>query len=158
MNKISLFTCIIFFISCNDNNNEKAVTEQDSADSTPVVVKPASTLGGCYLMVQQKDTAMLKFDMLDSTISGKLQYKRFEKDRNDGNVNGILRDNLIIADYTFQSEGRTSVRQVVFSIKADSLFEGYGEIRVVGDTARFVDINNLKFLPAPFVKTDCALP
>ena len=37
-------------------------------------------------------------------------------------------------------------------MKGDSLFEGYGEIMVTGDSAKFVDTNQLKFMTDPFVK------
>ena len=107
-------------------------------------------------MIQGKDTATLDLVVAGLKVSGNLQYRRFEKDNNAGTMSGTLRDSLIRAYYTFQSEGMTSVREVVFLISDSSLLEGYGEIGVKDDTAKFLNLSDLKFLPTPFVKTDCA--
>ena len=66
-----------------------------------------------------------------------------------------MSDNMIVANYTFQSEGMMSVREVAFSIRNDSLFEGYGEIVVKNVTARYADTGLLKFMEKPFVKMPC---
>ena len=128
--------------------NDTVVGNDDSAIET-------SALTGCYRMTKDKDTGSLNLSVTGNKVSGKLEYKLFEKDSNKGIISGIVRDSLIIADYTFQSEGINSVREVVFLIKGNSLLEGYGEIRIVGDTSRFVGSGRLKFMPAPFVKVAC---
>jgi hypothetical protein len=156
MKKILVVFTSLFLscVSCNNNDNDEGVQVRDSA-SHAVDVSEAALSSGCYSMIQLKDTAILNLTVFDTNLSGRLQYRRFEKDDNDGVIDGVTRDGLIIANYTFQSEGRSSVRQIVLSIKGDSLFEGYGEIIVTGDTARFVNIDELKFLAVPFVKVDC---
>jgi hypothetical protein len=154
---LAVFTSLsISFVSCNNSETNEATSLSDSATNDKAVSKIALS-SGCYSMIQQKDTAILEVDVVvDTNLSGRLQYRRFEKDDNAGVIDGVIRDGLIIADYTFQSEGRSSVRQIVLQIKGDSLFEGYGEIKVNGDTARFVDVSQLKFMTTPFVKVDCA--
>lgn len=47
------------------------------------------------------------------------------------------------------------MREVAFSNRNDSLFEGYGELLVKNDTAKFVNISRLKFMEKPFVKVAC---
>jgi hypothetical protein len=143
------------FISCNNYESDKAGIVNDTLNNHSPGSNNASGLAGCYKMVQQKDTALLNLNVLDSNVSGKLQYRRFEKDRNDGTISGVVRGSLIIANYTFQSEGISSVRELVFSIRGDSLFEGYGEITVKNDSAKFVNTAQLKFMMAGFVKVDC---
>lgn len=157
MNKVFLIFIIGLLISCNSNPEN---SPENTNDSIAVDNHPASELllgsGGCFLMIQQKDTATLNIKVVDhDVVSGVLQYKRFEKDQNNGSINGLIRENLIIANYTFQSEGMSSVREIVFKIKGDSLFEGYGEIVVKNDTAKFADKSNLKFMETPFVKVNC---
>ncbi len=155
MKKLLIFfaSLSVLFVSCNDNgtNEEGAVTDSLTDDA----VAKTTLSSGCYSMIQQRDTAILRVDVFDTNLSGMLQYRRFEKDDNDGVIDGIIRDGRIFAEYTFQSEGKSSVRQIVFSIKGDSLFEGYGEIAVTGDTARFTDLSQLQFMTTPFVKVDC---
>lgn len=160
----ALFMKMIFLIvtglllviaSCNNNEDTETGSVTDATRTDTNNIKPTSQVGGCYLMIQGKDTASLQMTAVDGNVSGTLQYRRFEKDDNDGTIKGSVRDGLIDANYTFQSEGTTSVRQVVFSIKGDSLYEGYGEIKVTADSAAFINTSQLKFLPVPFVKIDC---
>jgi hypothetical protein len=84
-----------------------------------------------------------------------LYYKRFEKDKNEGVFNGVVKDSLIVANYTFASEGVHSVRETAFLINGDLLFEGYGEIMEQGASTKFVNLNKLNFLKNPFIKTSC---
>jgi len=145
----------LLIVSCTNNEDNKAAPVSDSLTNAAADSQTDLPLSGCYSMIQQKDTATLNLIVQDSNLSGSLQYNRFEKDDNVGVIDGVVRDGLIIANYTFQSEGTSSVREVVFSIKGDSLFEGYGEIIVTADTARFVNSSQLKFMTIPFVKVDC---
>lgn len=157
MNKklvLFLVGCITMVSACNENKapgSENVTNDTMHRSSTEI----ANPLAGCYTMITGKDTALLQLDVMDSTIAGKLQYQRFEKDDNTGELTGIIRGSQIIADYIFNSEGRRSVRDVVFLIKGDSLFEGYGEIKMIGDTARFLNPNDLKYLPGAFTKVAC---
>lgn len=49
------------------------------------------------------------------------------------------------ADYTFSSEGVTSIRQIAFKLDGHSLFEGYGETEATADRVIFRNIDSLKF-------------
>lgn len=157
MKKIILFTFILL-AGCNSYTSEDK-SEEIIKDTSSVSKKDASMpliKSGCYSWVAKKDSAFLKLDISGSKVSGDLKYVLYEKDNNKGTINGILQDSLVIADYTFQSEGITSVRQVVFKIHGDSLIEGFGDIDMKGDTARFKNISPLHFQDErPFIKTDC---
>lgn len=153
---IFVFTSLsLSFVSCNNSGNNNEATPVSDSVTSDAGVSKAVLSSGCYSMIQQKDTALLNVTVLDTILSGRLQYRRLEKDDNDGVIDGVIRDGFLIANYTFESEGRTSVRQIVFSIKGDSLFEGYGEIIVEGDKARFANTDQLKFMTIPFIKIDC---
>ena len=147
---------LLFILACNSspNNSPAKDVAKDSAGS--LETKNISSVDGCYISILKKDTAILKITNEHGKLMGSLVYKRFQKDSNDGTINGIFQDSLIIADYTFQSEGVTSVRQVVFKLSANTLLEGYGDINMNGDTARFKEISQLKYLDEqPFVKGEC---
>lgn len=141
------------------NNKSEVTVEEVKLDSTEDDSHISTTpipLDGCYKMVISKDTATLRLNVVDSLVTGELRYHWFEKDWNDGSVKGVVRDSLIILDYTFRSEGTLSVRQVVFKMSGTSLAEGHGDLDAKGDTVRFKNINTLTFQhDHPFVKTTC---
>lgn len=152
---ISIIACSI---ACNNagnrqettQTNDTAVTDSEHVSATPI------PLDGCYKMIFNADTATLRLNVIDSFVTGDLSYNLVAKDRNDGSIKGVIRDSLIIADYTFRSEGMMSVRQVAFKIYGTTLIEGHGELNTKTDTFRFKDVNNLTFQKErPFVKTPC---
>ena len=153
-------TILFFFIliaGCTSQTREDKTEDvvQDSSVSEKVTPRPL-LVPGCYSWITKQDSALLKLDVLGNDVSGDLKYFIFEKDNNKGTIRGTLHDSLIVADYTFQSEGMTSVRQVVFKIHGDSLSEGFGDIDMKSDTARFKDISELQFQnERSFIKTDC---
>ena len=88
------------------------------------------------------------------SVSGSLSYNWYEKDDNSGTFKGAVKnDTVIVANYTFQSEGTTSVRQVAFKIKDSILQQGYGELIMKNDTLFFRDVNLIIFdTKNPFTK------
>ena len=139
---------LLLLIACNSKpQKETAVKEAVSA---------VSNLQGCYLSASDMDSASLKLNVNGNVVTGELKYDRYQKDKNSGMLEGTIKDDLIIADYTFQSEGIVSVREVVFKITDESLLEGFGDIVMKGDTARFKDKTRLSFHgDRPFIKTIC---
>ncbi len=158
MNKIFLLF-ILFAASCNSQSGKENTSAENNTDSNTIQKNKdamATNVSGCYAYNVKNDSALLTLNISDTNVTGQLSYHLYEKDKNSGTISGSLRDSLIIADYTFQSEGMTSVRQVVFKINNDTLIEGYGDIMMNGDTARFKNISILKFqIDRPFLKTTC---
>jgi len=108
--------------------------------------KKTKDISGCYRMIIKNDTAIMSLNHAGDSVSGSLSYNWYEKDDNNGTFKGSLKnDTLIVADYTFQSEGTTSVRQVAFKIKDSILQQGYGELIEKNDTAFFRDVNLIIF-------------
>jgi len=140
---------VSFFISCK---KEK--------DASPVVVKEvvSEATSECYSSIKSKDTVSmdLKIDK-DSTVVGNLCYRFFEKDKNDGTVIGKLQGDTLIADYTFMSEGVSSLRQVVFVKKGNTYVEGFGEIITDSNgKVTYKDLQTLKFGDGVVLaKVDC---
>ena len=56
-----------------------------------------------------------------------------------------MQGDLLVANYTFNSEGMSSTREVAFKLLDGSAVEGYGEVDVENNNVRFKDINNLQF-------------
>jgi len=146
---------ILIFASCNTKT--KDVSESTGAENKSQMPEASSLISpGCYQMVIDKDTAMMDLSVNGKTVSGSLEYKRYEKDSNKGSFSGSIDSNKIIAWYKFQSEGMVSVRQVIFKITGNQFAEGYGDLDVKGDTAFFKYPHQLNYEENhPFIKAGC---
>ena len=107
---------VITIIACNKKTETSETTHEVSEESTKHI---------CYAHLENKDTVTMALTIQDKTVSGELTYKIFEKDRNYGQFNGTISGDTIVAEYQFQSEGVTSVREVKFLRKGTMLVEGY---------------------------------
>ncbi|MBP2284557.1 hypothetical protein H4V97_002875 [Flavobacterium sp. CG_23.5] len=101
----------------------------------------------CYSGTIKKDTISMNLIVKGNQVtSGKLSYNFYEKDKNEGTLVGEIKGDTLLADYTFMSEGVSSVRQVVFLKKGNTYVEGFGD--VVDDNkgkVAFKDRKQLKF-------------
>jgi hypothetical protein len=117
----------------------------------------AGTQQFCYSYIKDKDTATLKVMTSGNITTGELSYNLYEKDKNNGIVEGELHGDTLLAEYTFNSEGKESVRQVAFLKKGDQLLEGFGDV-VEGKNGKmmFKDTSKLTFGQSIiFTKVDC---
>lgn len=158
------FFLFLLLASCGNASNENgnagdtANTEGAHAGAKPtgVIGSKPMVLAGCYEMTIKRDTATLNLQVQDTAVSGNLQYRWAEKDGNTGTIKGVLRDSLIIADYTFQSEGTTSVREVVFKIHNNTLVQAFGQLIDQAGKIVFIDRAGLQYMHEnPFVKVPC---
>lgn len=135
----------ILAISCNTQHQQEAAKESTADTSKPIenkVMIPSST---CYESISDKDTVRLKVEVFAHVITGMLSYHLYEKDRNDGDIEAQFKGDTLVADYSFMSEGKRSVRQVAFLIKDSTATEGYGEMEEKEGKMLFKDINKLDF-------------
>lgn len=156
-----LFVCLaVVVLGCNSSgtdSGEPGETVHAGAADTIVTGAKAIPLTGCYQMILKRDTATLELDVKDSTVTGTLQYRWFEKDWNEGTLKGHVRQDRIHADYSFHSEGVTSVREVVFRIAEDgSLVEGFGDLVQQDRKLVFADKEALQYQEThPFLPIPC---
>lgn len=143
-------------------NNPDATTSDNTgvhATADPVVGFAQSNpfvLPGCYEMTHKGDTATLQLAVQDSVVSGSLVYRLFQKDKNTGTIKGVLRDSLILADYTFESEGLTSVRELILKIEDTVLLQAFGDLQTKGNKVVFVNPAAVQYMADnPFVKLAC---
>jgi hypothetical protein len=139
MKLINIFLFLSMLISCN--SEEKKVEDKESKQSEP----NASSLINCYQYTTGSDTIILKLIHVGKSITGALVYKLKEKDKNKGTIQGYMRDNVLIADYTFLSEGVQSVRQVAFKLEGNSFIEGYGDNISQNGKIIFKNLDSLSF-------------
>jgi hypothetical protein len=138
---LAFIALITLLFACQSNN-----TDQNTSDSTPVdtTIVPA-TQQYCYQYIKDKDTAKITLMSSGPITTGELSYNLFEKDKNNGIFEGELHGDTLIAEYTFNSEGKESVRQVAFLKKNDQLLEGYGDVENKSGKMMFKNTATLKF-------------
>lgn len=147
MKQLSLVLFVATIITASCNNEPKKSTEvTTTADtSTPVenkIMIPSST---CYSSTNGKDTFKLKVEVFPNVVTGKLSYQFYEKDSNKGEFDGQLHGDTLLADYKFMSEGKLSVRQVIFLIKDNVATEGYGNMEAKEGKMVFKNVKDVTF-------------
>lgn len=144
-----VFSIIILFsafISCKqkkENSTSELLYDKKKKDSTETSHKIA--FEGCYRMIISNDTATMNVVQKGDSVTGNLIYKKKEKDSNTGFIHLVKTNSRAEGWYTYQSEGKTSVRQIVLKISGDTFAEGYGDIKMNGDTAVFKYPHALNF-------------
>ena len=139
---MKVINTIIFlglFISCNSQkeNTEKQDPQlSDAKASSPI---------NCYRYANEADTVILKVVHVGNSITGTLVYSLKEKDSNKGTIQGVMRDNILVADYTFMSEGKQSIRQVAFKLEGNTFIEGYGDSFNQSEKIKFKNLDSLTF-------------
>ncbi len=110
----------------------------------------------CYLFTQARDTIELSIVPNDTTVTGRLEFRFFEKDKSYGSIEGEMRGDTLFANYTFTSEGLLSHRQVAFLRKGNTFVLGSGEIANAGNTDVFKNKSAIEFDGAVVLKkSDC---
>lgn len=118
MNKTSLFLlgCLLGS-ACSGNRTEGTEGKEGAGASTT-----------CYTYTTDNDSIMLQLTRRGNAVEGALTYVLREKDMNTGTIKGVMEGDTLFADYTFSSEGITSVREVAFVKRGDDLVEAFGEV------------------------------
>lgn len=152
--KLMLLTFVSVALFNCKNKEEKP--NEDSVDETlEEEVILASTLeNACYMYNENGNLVNLEITKSDNPVEGKLTYAFAENDKNTGTFKGEINDGKLVGNYTFQSEGKESTRQVAFMLKDNQLIEGYGELNE--DGTMFKDVNSVDYSSnMPMTKTDC---
>ncbi len=153
------FLALILSASCNNSEENKSSTENNIENSSGDTSGTSDTrlvdFSGCYISIMGRDTFATHLSQAGEEVTGRLSFDNFEKDASSGTVNGRVDGNIIKLSYVFQSEGMQSVMDVFFKAAGDSLLRGVGEMNTRGDTAFFVDPNNVRYEGPAFKKIAC---
>lgn len=140
------------FIACN---NDKTV-ESTISETTIPAEKAEAGKQECYIGTSGKDSVFLSLKTEGDKIAGTLSYKFFEKDSNHGSLEGTMQGDTLLANYHFNSEGVSSLREVAFLKKGSTLQEGYGDIEERDGSQKFKSPASLEFGKGFILeKTDC---
>ena len=147
MNSLTLkVLMMVTFFSCNAKQQEQT-NENNSG-------KISST--NCYRYIKNNDTIQLKINEENGIVKGTLMYNLYEKDKNIGTIEGRMNGLILIADYSFFSEGVKSVRQVAFKKSGSTFLEGFGESDDKNGKMIFKNMDSLDFThPLTLNSYDC---
>lgn len=127
--------------SCNSQPKD---AEEQAGPQTDTNAKADSSVN-CYQYATQADTVTLKLTRVGENVTGTLAYQFKEKDSNKGTLQGTIKGDLLLADYTFMAEGTQSTRQVAFKQTGNGFIEGYGESVEENGTMKFKNVDSLSF-------------
>ena len=143
--KIKLFLALIIaitigvsiFVYCQK-------LKQISLDNNVPTVSEKS-IAGTYIGHLANDVYVLTIlSEQGESFTGTLDIKNFEKDSSTGTLKGTYKNEILLADYTFQSEGTESVGWIAFKKVADGFIRGFGNVDPETKT-QFIDPNLLTF-------------
>jgi hypothetical protein len=140
------FVIVAFAIlsaACSSNSGtEKAADSTITAETAVVAAAESRT---CYVHYRNRDSIYLDLHTKGEQVNGTLNISLYEKDQNKGTVTGIIKGDTILLDYTFQSEGTQSVRQVAYLQKDGKLIEGFADVQELNGKTSFKSLSDLKF-------------
>ena len=143
----------ITLMSCDEGATNNKTIESASADTSgkdqmKIMIPNTS----CFLSVSGKDSVYLRMEKFPNVVTGKLSYHFAEKDSNKGDIDGVLKGDTLLADYKFISEGKASVRQVIFLVKDSIVTEGYGPMEEKNGKMLFKDPEQTDFSKGNIMK------
>lgn len=143
---ISAVICIAVLSSCNNQQNPAQQPNNMDNDSVAARVTTGALSGRyCYGYTTNKDSILLTVNITDSIVTGNLHYNLYEKDKSSGSIQGKMKGDTVIADYTFMAEGMQSVREVAFLLDDSTAKEGYGEMIEKNNKMIFLKPGKLMF-------------
>lgn len=132
-------------LSCNKKAEETKVIKSDSVVTNEVDIPDSLQISSfCYLAANNKDSVFVSYDDNLGTVVGKMFYKNYQKDSSFGDIIGTADGDTLKLDYTFQSEGLMSSREIWFLKKNGELHEGIGEMDK-SSGSKYADYKKLNF-------------
>jgi hypothetical protein len=143
-------------MSCKKETTQPEPQITPSAPKEAEVVEPAGDQ--CYTWNSNGSVIEMSFNVNShQEVNGKLSYNIVGKDKNEGTLIGNIYGDTLIADYTFDSEGVSAVREVAFLQREGTYIEGHGDVVEANGKVSFKDRKKLKFdVKNTLTKVDCA--
>ena len=140
---------LLLVISCKNDSTTKPTTALPA-----VIIEPDKVQKKCYACNLDGNKINLTIEQKGTKANGTLSYALAEKDSNTGTFEGTIENAVLIAQYTFQSEGMQSTRQVAFQFNGSQWIEGYGDMKE--DGTQFKDVSKIQFKSIfPLSKVNC---
>lgn len=143
-NVFSLAIVSLLALSCTKKteSNVKDITEDSvTVNSSDFNVEAVPEI--CYMEANGKDSLFMKVVSNLGTVTGNLYYKNFQKDSSFGDIVGVEDGDTLKLDYTFQSEGMESTREIWFLMRDGKVIEGIAEPNAEG--TGYKDYHSVKY-------------
>lgn len=134
---------LVALASCQQASEPKTTPIKDSAMTEEVKIMVPE--GGCYAYMKNGDSIWMKVELFPNVATGVLTYHLSGKDKNVGTFDGRLMGDTLVADYTFRSEGKVTVRQIVFKLSATEARKAYGKMRDYEGKMIYDDLSAVDF-------------
>lgn len=132
---------IFLLTACNQAGKPEEENKKESTEK-PAVNQDRE----CYAWVSGRDSVSFNLEHGTTGVrNGWLVYSWAEKDRNEGSWKGTIDEDILAGWYTFQSEGRLSVRQVAWKVVGNALWPASGPVKQQQDTTYFADPVHLQY-------------
>src|SRR5687767_6202376 len=100
----------LVLLSCTNSNSKAKVNSP--IPTTPELAETEILGVKCYLSLTGNDTVSMRLNInANNEVNGKLTY---HKDNKEGTIVGNIKNDTLIAEYNFTTEGKSSIRQVAF--------------------------------------------
>ncbi|MBC7493369.1 MAG: hypothetical protein H7221_00045 [Flavobacterium sp.] len=110
----------------------------------------------CYNYSKDSNNVMMHISIVDNMVKGDLLIEYYQKDKNKGKIIGEMKGDTLYAEYTFNSEGLNSVREVAFLKKGNEFNEGFGDVEEKSGKMVFKNKATIKFENSmPLTKIKC---
>ncbi len=126
--ELALATITMLAFSCTkqkESNVQDIAKDSMTVNSSDFNIEEVPEI--CYMEATGKDSVFMKVVSNLGTVTGNLYYKNFEKDSSFGEIVGVEDGDTLKLDYTFQSEGIVSTREIWFLMKDGKVLEGIGD-------------------------------
>jgi membrane-bound inhibitor of C-type lysozyme len=119
-------------------------SKQEPIDNTSPKISEEQIVG-TYIGRLANDVYILTvLSQKDESFTGTLDIKNFEKDSSTGPLVGTYKNGILLADYTFQSEGTESTGWVSFKKVLEGFIRGFGNVESEIKT-QDIDLNKITF-------------
>lgn len=114
---------------------------------------------GCYVAQIEKNVYSLKLNnQQGNKISGTIKYDNFQFDDSSGTFDGKIEGSFIIGNYSFNSEGMQSNRELIFKVYKNGLIQGFGDYKQENGIEIFEDKSKIIWNPTyTYFKKTCEI-
>lgn len=110
---------------------------------------------GCYVAKLDKDIYVLNIQTEEKgNVSGILAFNNYQKDSSSGTFKGTFKDDILLGEYSFDSEGMHSDRQVIFKKSDNNFIQGFGPVKMVDGKETFENVPVTYDPKSTFVKSE----
>ncbi|MEO5635131.1 MAG: hypothetical protein ABIS26_02290 [Candidatus Paceibacterota bacterium] len=117
-------------------------------DNTDKIPPSDQSILGCYVAKLSKDVYTLKIESeKNNNVSGMLAFNNYQKDSSAGTFTGTYEGDILLGNYSFDSEGMHSDRQVIWKKVGNNFVEGFSAIKMVNGKEVFEDVSQVTYDP-----------